>query len=583
MRKSANLPLHEPVNFCHAVGNHRQKMSAEQFHPEKLLAAGPAAKVYRGVEMATGRKVLLKALLHADETPFALDREKLQLLAPMLMQIRHPQIAGLVTLVPTEDEFAIIYDFMPGMNIRAFAAERQTSAADLRALAVQLMHALLVGEQLRQPHGDPKPSNLIIADHPGGGLFVQVQDWALSLTRTAHPPETRWFSAPELHAEARPTSQSDLFTAAASLFCLATNSAPAQGEEAEDLVQQWMAFDAAHVLRHLRPDLDQPLIDWLAWLMRFNPIHRPQSVAQALEMLMPTMHSGFMPMQPPQKAAGTQTTQLISAAHPNAPKPKPVTPKSSQTAPAATSGSNVPAVPEKKSSGSRTLIAVALNLVALTLAGFFCWPFIQETIASWKVTATDSEAPKSIVASPAPAATDKAGKSTTTAAVKAKPATANSSSKSASVKAAPAPTAAGAGVNGRYVRIEIPGVATLNMAEVQVFSGDANIALKGTATQSTMAWDGKPELAIDGITNGDKGAANSVMHTDDKKSNPWWQVDLGRDVPLQTIVIWNRTDKDYGERTTNLTVKVLDAKKKVVWEKKSLPKPDPQLKIAIGE
>ncbi len=86
------------------------------------------------------------------------------------------------------------------MNARAFAAERKPAPADVRALAVQLMHALLVGEHLRQPHGDPKPSNLIIADHPGGGLFLQVQDWGLTLARQTQPPETLWFRAPELHA-----------------------------------------------------------------------------------------------------------------------------------------------------------------------------------------------------------------------------------------------------------------------------------------------------------------------------------------------------------------------------------------------
>lgn len=534
-------------------------MSAEQFHPEKLLAAGPAAKVYRGVEIATGRKVLLKALLHEHETPHALDREKLQLLAPALMQIRHPQIAGLVTLVPTEDEFALIYDFMPGMNIRAFAAERQPSAADMRALAVQLMHALSVGEQLRQPHGDPKPSNLIIADHPGGGLFMQVQDWALSLTRAVHPPETLWFRAPELHSGGRPTSQSDLFTAAGSLFCLATNSAPAQGDDADDLVRQWQAFDAGNTLRHMRPDLDQPLVDWLTWLLRPDPAQRPQSIAQALEMLMPTMHTGFIPMQmlPPQMAPGTQTTPLVSAAHPNAPKPKPVTPKKTTgTLDRPSAAVPVKDAPAKTSSGGRTVIAVVLNLVAIVLVGFFAWPFVREGISGWKIS-TDGRASETSAASPL---------------ANAKP----------EGPASPVP-AAGSGTKGRYVRVELPGIATLNLAEVQVFSGDSNVAVKGKATQSSMAWEGLPELAIDGNTDGDKGASKSVMHTDDKKNNPWWQVDLGREMPLHTIVIWNRTDGDYGERSKNLTVKVLDEKQKVVWEKKELQKPSPRLTLSVGK
>jgi serine/threonine protein kinase len=147
-------------------------MHVDLFHSEKLLAVGPAAKIYRGVEIQTGRKVMIKALLADHEAACPLD----QLLVPSLMQVRHPQIAGLITLLPTEDEFALVYEFMPGISGRAFPQEKKTSAADVRALAVQLMNALLVGEHLILPHGDLKPSNLIITDHPGGGLFLQVQD-----------------------------------------------------------------------------------------------------------------------------------------------------------------------------------------------------------------------------------------------------------------------------------------------------------------------------------------------------------------------------------------------------------------------
>lgn len=403
----------------------RAYMETDLFHPEKLLGAGPAAKVYRGVETMTGRKVLIKSLLRDHETPHALDRERLQLFAPSLMQLRHPQIAGLITLIPTEEEFGIVSEFMPGMNIRTLAAARQVPPADLRALAVQFMHALLVGEHLRQPHGDPKPSNVIIADHPGGGLFLQVQDWGLSLTRQFHPAETLWFRAPELHYGGMPTSQSDLFTAAASLFCLATNSAPAQSELAAELVQQWHAFNAPYALQHLRPDLDPPLRDWLAWLMQPDPRLRPQCVAQALDALMVTMHTGFiyMPQQAPQMMPGTQTTPLIPAAapapppasapasssvptaHPNAPKPKPVPRPRPATptpaAPAVAKEKEPPAVQEdhevaeavpvaaavtddkppaataRKRPSTRVLVGVALNLAALVLLGFFLWPAVS--------------------------------------------------------------------------------------------------------------------------------------------------------------------------------------------------------------
>jgi serine/threonine protein kinase len=411
-------------------------MYPDHFQPEKIIAAGPSAKVYRGVETMTGRKVLIKALMEDHETDHPLDRERLQLLAPALMQMRHPQIAGLITLLPREDEFALVSEFMPGKNARTFAAERLPAPNDLRALAVQLMQALLVGEHLRQPHGDPKPSNLIIAEHPGGGLFLQVQDWGLTLARQTQPPETLWFRAPELHAGGQPTTQSDLFTAAGSLFCIATNTAPAQGTKVEEIMRDWQTFNASHVLSHMRPDLDPPLRDWLAWLLNLAPQQRPHSVAQALDVLMHSMHTGFtyMPQQAPVMAPGTQTTVLVAAVPPSAPKavqsaapkaalpsapkavppgapkPKPVQPKSAPapvvaavpatTAVVSAAAAKTPAAAPKKSFSRRGVIAVALNLAALTVIGFCFWPTVHHSGPSEQVTSAESSEKRPAIATP---------------------------------------------------------------------------------------------------------------------------------------------------------------------------------------
>lgn len=351
------------------------KMSTDHFQPEKIIAAGPSAKVYRGVETMTGRKVLIKALLEAHETVCPLDRERVQQLASSLMQMRHPHIAGLITLLPEEGEFALVAEFMPGMNGRNFAAERRPSPADLRTLAVQLMHALLEGGQLGMTHGDPKPSNLIIADHPGGGLFLQVQDWGLSQAREKQPAETMWFRAPELHAGGEPTMQSDLFTAAGSLFCIATNTSPTLGTTVEEIMQDWQAFDACELLAHLRPDLDQPFCDWLAWLLSPKPQQRPKSVSQALEVLMQNMPAGstYEAKQPPVMAPGARTTQLGSKAL----KPRPALTKAAP-APAAES-LPMTATPKKPSRG-RVLVTALLKIAALTVIGCFVWSALQKFV-----------------------------------------------------------------------------------------------------------------------------------------------------------------------------------------------------------
>ncbi|MEM6963112.1 MAG: discoidin domain-containing protein [Bacteroidota bacterium] len=70
--------------------------------------------------------------------------------------------------------------------------------------------------------------------------------------------------------------------------------------------------------------------------------------------------------------------------------------------------------------------------------------------------------------------------------------------------------------------------------------GIGNIALAGTATQSSISSGGSASRAIDGITSGVYGD-NSVTHTS-SESNAWWELDLGTVQDIGTIDLWNRTD-----------------------------------------
>ncbi|NLU90475.1 discoidin domain-containing protein [Chitinophaga sp. Ak27] len=99
------------------------------------------------------------------------------------------------------------------------------------------------------------------------------------------------------------------------------------------------------------------------------------------------------------------------------------------------------------------------------------------------------------------------------------------------------------GRTGRYVKIQLPATDPLSLAEVQVFSGGVNVAQGKTTLQSSDFGIGLSNKAVDGDTNGNY-AAGSVTHTMDGNTamEPWWQVDLGSIVTIDSISIWNRTD-----------------------------------------
>lgn len=119
---------------------------------------------------------------------------------------------------------------------------------------------------------------------------------------------------------------------------------------------------------------------------------------------------------------------------------------------------------------------------------------------------------------------------------------------------------------GRFVRLEASGInRILSLAEVQVWSRGTNLALRGTAKQSSTGYLGDAVRAIDGNTDGRYEQGRSTTHTETEK-DPWWEVDLGGEVPVETIAVWNRTDGSVGDRLANTRVVVLDANRRPVWQ-----------------
>ncbi len=134
----------------------------------------------------------------------------------------------------------------------------------------------------------------------------------------------------------------------------------------------------------------------------------------------------------------------------------------------------------------------------------------------------------------------------------------------------------------QFVRIELPGEnRILSLAEVQIFKGESNLALQGKATQSSVDFEGPPQSAIDGNTNGNFDGTKTT-HTK-TENNPWWEVDLGAEQPLDAIVIWNRTDNNLQERLAGFHVVVLNSKREKIWESSGAATPTPNVRLNLHE
>ena len=104
----------------------------------------------------------------------------------------------------------------------------------------------------------------------------------------------------------------------------------------------------------------------------------------------------------------------------------------------------------------------------------------------------------------------------------------------------------------------IKSIAIISLFTISLlsFSSNANlitnIAVGGSASQSSIGWGGSASRAIDGNTSGIYGH-NSITHTLNEP-DAWWEVDLGQMSYIDEIVLWNRTDSCCGFRLNHFNV-----------------------------
>lgn len=134
---------------------------------------------------------------------------------------------------------------------------------------------------------------------------------------------------------------------------------------------------------------------------------------------------------------------------------------------------------------------------------------------------------------------------------------------------------------GRYVRIDLPGRRkVLTLAEVEVLSDGRNVARQGKATQKNTAHDGTADRAIDGNKSGRYGDGG-MTHSEENTDNPWWEVDLGKELPIHSIVVYNRAE-GFSNRLNGFRVQVLDANRKAVFMRDRQNGPPTSVTFAVS-
>ena len=130
----------------------------------------------------------------------------------------------------------------------------------------------------------------------------------------------------------------------------------------------------------------------------------------------------------------------------------------------------------------------------------------------------------------------------------------------------------------RYLRVELSRKSILTLAEALVLVDGVNVATQGVATQSGIDSGGAADRAIDGNTDGNWSAGSCTATAN--RQDPWWEVDLGNEYPVDRVILHNRIDC-CTERLNDFTLTLLDTERRPVFVREHVARPDPRADIAV--
>lgn len=114
-----------------------------------------------------------------------------------------------------------------------------------------------------------------------------------------------------------------------------------------------------------------------------------------------------------------------------------------------------------------------------------------------------------------------------------------------------------------------------------IWGSTTNLALSGTASQSSTGAGGVASRAIDGNTDG-YWANGSVSFANASSNKAWWEVDLGAEYSIGDINIYGRMDSVHQASLSNFTVLIYDASNTRIFYQTFTSYPNPSVTLNLG-
>ncbi len=267
---------------------------ANKYRVEQMIGEGGMGKVYKAVQLALDKPVVLKvlrqALLSDERTVARFQRE-----AKAASRLNHPNSISVLDFGQAEDgAMYIAMEYVQGKDLH-YLLSREWPLAEARVIRLmsQVLSALADAHTAGVIHRDLKPENIMVEQRRGEADFVKVLDFGIAkivdgtnddgpaLTRAGFVCGTPEYMSPEQARGAVLDHRSDLYAVGVIIYQLVSGLLPFDSESA-------VGFATKHLTEvppppsKRRPDARvSPAMERLIMkALAKNPDDRPQTAEQ---------------------------------------------------------------------------------------------------------------------------------------------------------------------------------------------------------------------------------------------------------------------------------------------------------------
>ena len=282
------------------------------------LGEGGEGSVWKAWDTRLQRFVAIKRLLPPSlrEVPDAGD---IFAEASALSALAHPNIVSVYDVENDEDTGPyVVMEFLNGENLEQTVQRGGLTPDDFNSITLQVLEGLVAAHKLGMQHRDIKPANIMLTWLPDQHFVAKLLDFGLAKFTTRPKQQTVkgnnkilgsiYFMAPEQFSHRPLDNRSDLYSLGCVLYYGLTTRYPFAGDTPAQVMQSHLDHMVSP-LRDVRPDIKPILCDWVMWLMRRQPEHRPRDAALAMDVFRGLLEGEMSEL--PQSATGLRTTTVM--------------------------------------------------------------------------------------------------------------------------------------------------------------------------------------------------------------------------------------------------------------------------------